>query len=109
MHDNEVSPRYDDYRFTSSNQNDSINRLSDFTTDADNTNDSFSASRISGTKQQEYISKSSYPVRFNTDSSSLSGSSEALFLRNFYRRRNVDTFFFVNDNTAKFSNSGIRK
>lgn len=92
VHDNEVPPRYDDYRFTSSNQNDSIKRLPGFNTDADNTNDSFSVS-----KQQEYISKSSYPVHFNTDRISLSGSSEALFSRNFCRRRDVDAFFFFGE------------
>jgi len=92
MHDKEVSPRYDDYSFTSSNQNDSINRLPDFSNDADKKNDSFSVSRISDTKQEEYTSKSSYPVHFNTDRTS-SGSSEALFSRIFCRRRNVDTFF----------------
>lgn len=110
VHDNEVPPRYDDYHFTSSNQNDSINRLPDFNTDVDNTNDSFSVSRISGTKQQEYTSKSSYPVNFNTDRRSLSGSSKALLSRNFCRRRDVDTFYFVvNGNTVKISNSRMRK
>jgi len=108
VHDNEVHPHYDDYRFTSPNQNDSINRLPHFNTDADNTNDSFSVSRISGTKQQKYTSKSSYPVHFNTGRRSLSGSREVLFSMNFYRRRDADTFF-VNDNTAKISNSRIRK